>query len=289
MTPPKFFKSETELRNWFLKNHKNGEKQKEIWVGLYKPHAAASSALSQKQAVDQALCFGWTYSILKRIDDDSYKVRFLKRKAKSTWSHPTIQRALALKKAGKMHKAGLEAMNARDKTKSEETPAKLAPWQTEMFKANKAAWDFFNSQTPSYRRYTTMWVVGAKQKETQIKRLTELIKDSAEGTKLKRILAAIEKVKPVYKPGETPIEQGKNLGRVSGVELRSVGIETLEKLKSMGWERAFNKWTDMYPERMNLNALKAIVTAAEDQSWTDMDPEIKAQARDFMAELKRSV
>src|SRR5690606_33138575 len=113
----------------------------------------------------------------------------------------------------------------------------------------------FTSQTQSYQKYTTMWVMSAKRRETQLRRLEELIRDSGNESKLTRILEASEKAKPTYEPGKTPIEAAKNLGLVSGAELRSVGIDTLEKLKDLGWEEAFSKLIELYPQRINLNML----------------------------------
>lgn len=50
------------------------------------------------------------------------------------------------------------------------------------FKANKKAWDYFQSLAPSYRKPSTNWVMSAKQETTKLKRLTELIADSQAGT-----------------------------------------------------------------------------------------------------------
>ena len=85
----------------------------------------------------------------------------------------------------------------------------------------------------------------------------------------------------------TPIEEGLNLGRVSGSELQSVGVESLEQLIEMGWEEAFIKLTEYHPHRLNLNMLTSLIGAIENQSWKDLDPPLKAEAKQFLNRLKR--
>ena len=41
------------------------------------------------------------------------------------------------------------------------------------FKANRAAWEFFNAQPPGYRRMATWFVMSAKRDETRLKRLVD--------------------------------------------------------------------------------------------------------------------
>ena len=53
------------------------------------------------------------------------------------------------------------------------------------FRKNAAAWQYFQSQTPSYRKVTIRWVLSAKQEATMQKRLAELISSSAAGDWIK--------------------------------------------------------------------------------------------------------
>jgi uncharacterized protein YdeI (YjbR/CyaY-like superfamily) len=54
-----------------------------------------------------------------------------------------------------------------------------------MLKKNKAAWDFFQAQPPSYRKTLSWWVVSAKQEETRRKRLEKLMEESARGRRMR--------------------------------------------------------------------------------------------------------
>jgi hypothetical protein len=62
--------------------------------------------------------------------------------------------------------------------------ATLDPGQARQFRANKPAWDFFQSQPPSYRQTATWWVISAKREETRERRLATLIEDSAAGRRI---------------------------------------------------------------------------------------------------------
>ncbi len=101
---PRFFKSKSELRNWFAENHKTAA---EVWIGFYKKSAGKVS-VSYAEAVDEALCFGWIDGIRKKIDPIRYANRFTRRRPKSNWSKINIENVKRLKKAGKMTALGLE-------------------------------------------------------------------------------------------------------------------------------------------------------------------------------------
>jgi uncharacterized protein YdeI (YjbR/CyaY-like superfamily) len=176
---PKFFKSPAEFRKWLQTNHATA---KEIWVGFHKKDSAKAS-ITWPQSVDEALCFGWIDGIRKSIDDDSYKIRFSPRKARSIWSAVNIKRAGELVDQRLMQPAGLEAFAARRENRSgiysyEQRSAELPEQYAKTLKQNASAWKFFQSQTPSYRKAVRWWIVSAKKEETRLKRLDNLIDES---------------------------------------------------------------------------------------------------------------
>lgn len=101
---PKFFKSQSELRNWFAKNQKTST---EIWIGFYKKGSGKAS-VAYIEAVDEALCFGWIDGIRKKVDEISYANRFTPRKPKSNWSRKNIENVERLIKSKKMRASGLK-------------------------------------------------------------------------------------------------------------------------------------------------------------------------------------
>ncbi len=279
-----FFKNAQEIRPWFKKNHK---KLNQKWFGFYKK-ASAQQVVSSEAVREVAMCFGWSDIAIRSIDYHSYQVHFYLRKAGSSWSLKNIKKFQALKKKGLIQPQGQWAYDHRSREKSEKKNYTLTPAQLKLFKKNKVAWEFFNSRPAGYQKYMLMWVTSAKREETQSKRLAELIQDSGEQTKLKRLLKMEANIKPKYEAGKTPIEVGKNIGPTTGNELRSVGIDTVEKLKSMGWEKAFMRWVELYPHRLHLIAVYALIGAINNTKYYEIDFEFKAEAKSLLRELKLS-
>jgi uncharacterized protein YdeI (YjbR/CyaY-like superfamily) len=190
----KFFKTPAELRKWFEKNH---DKATEQWVGFYKKGSGKPS-ITWPESVDQALCFGWIDGLRKSIDEESYKIRFTPRKAKSIWSAVNIKRASELKGLGLMHANGLSAFEKRDEKLAqryayEQESVSLDPAYEKQLRKNKKAWEFFQSQPPSYRKVVSWWIVRAKQEETRLRRLETLITDSAAGRRIGAVLRPAKK------------------------------------------------------------------------------------------------
>jgi len=139
--------------------------------------------------VDEALCFGWIDGIRKRVDEISYKIRFTPRRSGSIWSTINIKRANELQKQKRMRPAGLKAFAARIENKSgiysyEQRSAELSEPYSGKLKKNKAAWDFFQAQPPSYRKMMSWYIVSAKREETRSQRLEKLITASAKRKRL---------------------------------------------------------------------------------------------------------
>ena len=190
---PTFFANQIQFRKWMEKNH---EKDSELWVGFYKKDSGKES-ITWPQAVDEALCFGWIDGIRKSIDSLSYMIRFTPRKSTSNWSVINIKRAKELSELGLMHPAGISVFKNRDEKKSnqysfEQKSVKLDEEYEKKFRANKKAWNHFQSMAPSYKKTATWWVMSAKQEETRERRLNILIKDSE----------LAQKIGPLKRPGE---------------------------------------------------------------------------------------
>ena len=180
---PTFFATATEFRTWLEKHHHKAE---ELWVGLYKKSSGKRS-ITWPEAVDEVLCFGWIDGKRKGIDDTSYAIRFTPRKPRGIWSAMNLKRIEELAREGRMHPAGLNAFEQRVTDRSriysyeQRTAARLDDAQETKFRANRKAWDYFQTAAPSYRKAAIWWVVSAKAEETQLRRLTKLIEDSEHG------------------------------------------------------------------------------------------------------------
>ena len=177
---PAFFTTPSEFRAWLEEHH---HKAQELWVGFYKKSSGKPS-IAWPEAVDEALCHGWIDGQRKGIDDISYTIRFTPRKPRSTWSAVNVKRVGELVDLGLMRPAGLKAFEERTEEKSgiyayeQENAAELDDAYEQQFRANKKAWDFFQSQAAWYRRTAIWWVISAKREETRLKRLATLIENS---------------------------------------------------------------------------------------------------------------
>lgn len=91
-----------EFRKWLIKNHQT----KKIWLIQYKK-AAKRPSINFGEAVEEAMCFGWTESIgFKGLDEERYVTRFSPRRPKSNWTEKNKERARKMIAEGKMTDAG---------------------------------------------------------------------------------------------------------------------------------------------------------------------------------------
>jgi uncharacterized protein YdeI (YjbR/CyaY-like superfamily) len=184
-----YFSSPAEWRAWLERHHASAN---EVFVGYWKK-ATAKPSLTWSQAVDEALCFGWIDGVLRGVDDERHIQRFTPRKPTSNWSAINIAKVERLRAEGRMRPAGEAAFARRRDDRSaiysyeqRRNPA-LEPEEEAAFKADAAAWEYFMSRPPSYRKPALWWVISAKKPETRARRLQTLIADSAAGRPIKQL------------------------------------------------------------------------------------------------------
>ncbi len=182
---PVFFPTSADFRAWLAENHATAA---ELVVGFYKVGSGLTS-ITWPESVDEALCFGWIDGVRTRIDDSSYRIRFSPRRPGSTWSAVNIAHAQRLIVEGRMTPAGLKAFETRVENKSgiysyEQRRAELEEPYNGLLHQNEAAWAFFQSQPPSYRKGVSWFILSARQEATRLKRLEKLIEYSTRGERL---------------------------------------------------------------------------------------------------------
>lgn len=96
----------TDRKKWRAWLRKNRKIKKEIWLVYFKKHTG-KARIAYNDAVEEALCYGWIDSTVKRIDSDKFAQKYTPRREKSNWSDLNIKRAKKLIKEGKMTKIGL--------------------------------------------------------------------------------------------------------------------------------------------------------------------------------------
>ena len=101
------YRNRTELRRWLKENH---NKEKCCWVVTYRSKCPPERpAIPYIEVVEEALCFGWIDSTLKRLPDGRLAQRLSPRRAKSHWTQLNMDRCVDLEDRGLMTEAGRQA------------------------------------------------------------------------------------------------------------------------------------------------------------------------------------
>lgn len=168
-------------RKWLVDHHAS---ESEVWLVFHKPHTGRAS-IAYADAVDEALCFGWIDSLIKRLDDARYARKFTPRKADSKWSTANRERYAQLKARGRLMLAGLDrAPTDRSGDAPRRWLSKVPQYIREALASHPMARNHFDSLAPSYRRMYIAWIDSAKQQETKMRRLREAVRLLAAGKKL---------------------------------------------------------------------------------------------------------
>ena len=166
--------SAKQWREWLRKNHR---KEDRVYLIRYRKHTGKPT-FNPKEAMDEAICFGWIDTTLNRIDDERYSVKFVKRNAKSRWSKATQSHARRLIKDKKMTKAGLLAYKeGLKKPVIDHGLPKDPPIPDDLKKAlakSKTAQTNFKNFAPSTKRYYIWGIMRAVRPETRKKRIAQV-------------------------------------------------------------------------------------------------------------------
>jgi uncharacterized protein YdeI (YjbR/CyaY-like superfamily) len=159
-----------QWRKWLAGHH---DSESEVWLIFHKRHTAQPT-IAYEEAVNEALCYGWVDSLIKRIDDDRYARKFTRRTADSRWSTANRQRYARLQEAGRLAPPGLNrppTARSGDAPRPTETPEYVA----KALRKSPAAWKNFENLPPSHRRMYVAWIDSAKREETKLRRLEQAI------------------------------------------------------------------------------------------------------------------
>ncbi len=142
-----------DWRSW-LEKHYNSES--EIWLIYYKNHTN-KPRIPYDDAVEEALCFGWIDSIVKRIDDEKYKQKYTPRKKNSVWSQLNKKRSEKMIREGKMTDSGLASIETAKRNGkwqaaySSKKIFEMPDYLEKALKKNKTARENFNNFARSYK------------------------------------------------------------------------------------------------------------------------------------------
>ncbi len=180
-----------QWRNWLKRHHAS---EKEIWLIYYKKHTG-KPRIPYGDAVEEALCFGWIDTTIRRLDEERFMQKYTPRKPRSVWSKLNKERAERMIRAKRMTRAGLERIEDAKRSGAwgrayggsaghgAGRPVKMPPELKKALAANRTAARNFANFAPSYRRAYIGWLLSAKREETRRKRVRVIIERAARNKK----------------------------------------------------------------------------------------------------------
>jgi uncharacterized protein YdeI (YjbR/CyaY-like superfamily) len=170
-----------EWRRWLEKNHDGSAG---LWLEFVKAHTGRRT-FSYVEAVEEAICFGWIDTTVRRIDDDTYIQRFTPRSNERNWSKINIERFERMEAEGKMTDAGRARRAAKLLRPQKRLLAgdPVPEFIAAALDKHPKAKAFFETLAPGYRRDYLRWISEAKLAETREKRLREALAKLEQGVK----------------------------------------------------------------------------------------------------------
>lgn len=170
-----------QWRAWLDDHHAS---ESEVWLVFHKAHTGVAS-IDYEDALDEALCFGWVDSLVKRLDDRRYARKFTRRRPDSRWSDINRKRYEELKASGRLKPPGIaRAPTGRGYGPLPARlplPSRLPPYIRAALRKSPVAARHFEALPPSQRRRYIAWIESAKREDTKLRRLNEAIRLLAKG------------------------------------------------------------------------------------------------------------
>jgi uncharacterized protein YdeI (YjbR/CyaY-like superfamily) len=177
------------LSEWTSWLEKHREISSGVWLVFYRKDSGKPS-LTYEEAIEEALCYGWIDSIIKKVDEECYLRKFTPRKDDSKWSDLNKKRVEKLIRENRMTDYGLAKVEIAKKVGIWDNPEEPRP-QFVMHEDFQAALDqhpraleFFNNLNKADRQQYIYWVASAKREETRDKRIKESLELLQKGQKL---------------------------------------------------------------------------------------------------------
>ena len=180
-----FFETPAQFRAWLEEHHATAP---ELLVG-FRRRRSGMPTMTWREAVDQALCFGWIDGVLHKLDDDRSMEWFAPRKPKSTWARSNKERVARLEAAGLMTDAGRAAIELARANGSWESldiiDALIVPDDLAAALAERpGAREHFDASSASVRRSALAMVYQAKRPATRAERVEKIAATAARGERI---------------------------------------------------------------------------------------------------------
>jgi uncharacterized protein YdeI (YjbR/CyaY-like superfamily) len=168
--------SREDWRAWLTKHYRS---ETEVWLIYYKK-LSGRPRISYDHAVEEALCFGWVDSIVKKIDDARFAQKFTPRRNWTKWSELNKRRLRKLIREGRMTEAGLAKIDRAilaegPRAKGSHGDGDIHRFVQQALAASAKAWENFRNLAPSRRRQYVHWIMEPKKEETRARRLSDVV------------------------------------------------------------------------------------------------------------------
>lgn len=179
------FTAQQEWREWLEENHASSDG---VWLLFYKKDSGKKT-YGYKEALEEALCYGWIDGIANKLNEESYVQRFTPRRAKSIWSKINRDHIERLTKLGKMKPSGMAEVE-RAKADGRWDAAYDPPSKTTIpedflkrLSEDKKAEEFFKTLNKTNVFAITWRLQTAKKPETREKRMQVILEMLSKGEK----------------------------------------------------------------------------------------------------------
>lgn len=168
-------------RAWLRRNHASSP-------GVSLVFRKPARGLTHAEALDEALCYGWIDSLVRRLDEERYVLKFTPRTDPRRWSEANKAHARRLVAEGRMTEAGRRVIgvplgDGPSETPRPAPPSEPPPFVARALAARPRAAAFFSSLAAGYRRRYLGYVLAAKQPATRERRLAEVLDLLEQGVK----------------------------------------------------------------------------------------------------------
>jgi uncharacterized protein YdeI (YjbR/CyaY-like superfamily) len=182
-----YFPDREKWRDWLVNNH---DKEKEAWLIFFKKHTGKPT-VAYGDAVEEALCFGWIDSTVRRIDEERYMQHFTPRKPIARWSPDNVLRVKRMIEQKRMTRAGMEKyrefLDHPGRLVVTDKPADNLQIPADLLKIlemDPLTLKKFTALSKAYKHLCIRWIDAAKKTETRIKRINEVAVLTSKGQKI---------------------------------------------------------------------------------------------------------
>jgi uncharacterized protein YdeI (YjbR/CyaY-like superfamily) len=177
------FKDAAAFEAWLAKHR---DTETEIWLRTYKKGSGVES-VSNAEALDVVLCWGWIDAIRKGYDDVSFLQRYTPRRPKAIWSQINRVHVERLTNAGRMTAHGqrhIDAAKADGRWEAAYAPAREMEVPDDLLgaiEANPAAYEMFQKLNKQNKFALAFRLGNLKTAATRTKNIAKYVEMLARG------------------------------------------------------------------------------------------------------------